>query len=135
MTPDARFEAGIFAFLVAHVLYITAATETGGLDVGAGVAAAVLTSGSGSERYHRSSPGPVRRSRHPDKGDGLHTGDRRDGGAGGRHGGADGDDAEALLLTSDALLGWNRPVDRPGWAGPRLTNHAAQVGFVLWLTG
>ena len=47
MTPDARFEAGVFAFLVAHVLYITAFLETGGLDVGAGVAAAVLIIGIG----------------------------------------------------------------------------------------
>ena len=47
VTPDARFGAGAFAFLVAHVLYITAFLETGGLDVGAGVAAAVLIIGIG----------------------------------------------------------------------------------------
>ena len=44
--------------------------------------------------------------------------------------------AGALLLTSDALLGWNRFVDRApgGRVLVQVTNHAAHVGFVLWLT-
>ena len=55
MTPDARFEAGVFAFLVAHVLYITAFLETGGLDVGAGVAA----------RHGNGAAGPLLHGRRP----------------------------------------------------------------------
>ena len=138
MTPDARFEAGIFAFLVAHVLYITAFLETGGLDVGAGVAAAVLIIGIGFGAVPQIIAGA--RSGGP----AIQTGVTVSLAViavtavlAAATGALTAMIAGALLLTSDALLGWNRLVDRApgGRVLVHLTNHAAQVGFVLWLTG
>ena len=138
MTPDARFEAGIFAFLVAHVLYITAFLETGGLDVGAGVAAAVLIIGIGFGAVPQIIAGA--RSGGP----AIQTGVTVSLAViavtavlAAATGALTAMIAGALLLTSDALLGWNRLVDRApgGRVFVHLTNHAAQVGFVLWLTG
>ena len=138
MTPDARFEAGIFAFLVAHVLYITAFLETGGLDVGAGVAAAVLIIGIGFGAVPQIIAGA--RSGGP----AIQTGVTVSLAViavtavlAAATGALTAMIAGALLLTSDALLGWNRLVDRApgGRVLVHLTNNAAQVGFVLWLTG
>ena len=137
MTPDARFEAGVFAFLVAHVLYITAFLETGGLDVGAGVAAAVLIIGIGFGAVPQIIAGA--RSRGP----AVQTGVTVSLAViavtavlAAATGALTAMIAGALLLTSDALLGWNRFVDRApgGRVLVQVTNHAAQVGFVLWLT-
>ncbi len=138
MTPDARFEAGVFAFLVAHVLYITAFLETGGLDVGAGVAAAVLIIGIGFGALPQIIAGA--RSGGP----AIQTGVTLSLAViavtavlAAATGALTAMIAGALLLTSDALLGWNRLVDRApgGRVLVHLTNHAAQVGFVFWLTG
>ena len=138
MTPDARFEAGVFAFLVAHVLYITAFLETGGLDVGAGVAAAVLIIGIGFGAVPQIIAGA--RSGGP----AIQTGVTVSLAViavtavlAAATGALTAMIAGALLLTSDALLGWNRLVDRApgGRVLVHLTNNAAQVGFVLWLTG
>ena len=138
MTPDARFEAGVFAFLVAHVLYITAFLETGGLDVGAGVAAAVLIIGIGFGAVPQIIAGA--RLRGPT----MQTGVTVSLSViavtallAAATGALTAMIAGALLLTSDALLGWNRFVDRApgGRVLVQVTNHAAHVGFVLWLTG
>ena len=136
MTPDARFEAGIFAFLVAHVLYITAFLETGGLDVGAGVAAAVLIIGIGFGAVPQIIAGA--RSGGP----AIQTGVTVSLAViavtallAAATGALTAMIAGALLLTSDALLGWNQFVDRApgGRVLVQVTNHAAHVGFVLWL--
>ena len=137
MTPDARFEAGVFAFLVAHVLYITAFLETGGLDVGAGVAAAVLIIGIGFGAVPQIIAGARLR------GPAMPTGVTVSLAViavtallAAATGALTAMIAGALLLTSDALLGWNRFVDRApgGRVLVQVTNHAAHVGFVLWLT-
>ncbi|HCH80240.1 MAG TPA: hypothetical protein DFK16_05695 [Acidimicrobiaceae bacterium] len=137
MTPDARFEAGVFAFLVAHVLYITAFLETGGLDVGAGVAAAVLIIGIGFGAVPQIIAGARLR------GPAMHQGVTVSLAViavtallAAATGALTAMIAGALLLTSDALLGWNRFVDRApgGRVLVQVTNHAAHVGFVLWLT-
>ncbi len=137
MTPDARFEAGVFAFLVAHVLYITAFLETGGLDVGAGVAAAVLIIGIGFGAVPQIIAGARLR------GPAMQTGVTVSLAViavtallAAATGALTAMIAGALLLTSDALLGWNRFVDRApgGRVLVQVTNHAAHVGFVLWLT-
>ncbi|MEO0493336.1 MAG: lysoplasmalogenase [Actinomycetota bacterium] len=136
MTPDARFEAGVFAFLVAHVLYITAFIETGGLEVGAAVAAAVLIVGIGFEAVPpivggARSHGPV-----------VQTGVTVYIGViavmavlAAATGELTAVIAGALFLASDALLGWNRFVDHApgGRVLVHVTYHAAQIGFVLWL--
>jgi len=137
MTPDARFEAGVFAFLVAHVLYITAFLETGGLDVGAGVAAAVLIIGIGLGAVPQIIAGARL------LGPAMQTGVTVSLAViavtallAAATGALTAMIAGALLLTSDALLGWNRFVDRApgGRVLVQVTNHAAHVGFVLWLT-
>ena len=137
MTPDARFEAGVFAFLVAHVLYIIAFLETGGLDVGAGVAAAVLIIGIGFGAVPQIISGS--RSRGPAAQTGVTVSVAViavTAVLAAATGALTAMIAGALLLTSDALLGWNRFVDRApgGRVLVQVTNHAAQVGFVLWLT-
>ena len=138
MTPDARFEAGVFAFLVAHVLYITAFLETGGLEVGAGVAAAALIIGIGFGAVPQIMAGA--RSHGP----AVQTGVAVSIAVisvtvvlAAATGALTAMIAGVLLLTSGALLGWNRFVERApgGRVLVHVTNHAAQVGFVLWLTG
>ena len=47
VTPDARFGAGAFALMVAHVLYIAAFLETGSLDLGLEIMAGLLIVGIG----------------------------------------------------------------------------------------
>ena len=137
MTPDARFEAGVFAFLVAHVLYITAFLETGGLDVGAGVAAAVLIIGIGFGAVPQIIAGA--RLRGPAMQMGVTVSlavIAVTALLAAATGALTAMIAGALLLTSDALLGWNQFVDRApgGRVLVQVTNHAAHVGFVLWLT-
>ena len=120
------------------MLYITAFLETGGLDVGAGVAAAVLIIGIGFGAVPQIIAGA--RSGGP----AIQTGVAVSLAViavtavlAAATGALTAMIAGALLLTSDALLGWNRLVDRApgGRVLVHLTNHAAQVGFVLWLTG
>ena len=47
VTPDARFEAGVFALMVAHVLYIAAFLESGSLDLGVEITVGLLIVGLG----------------------------------------------------------------------------------------
>jgi len=136
VTPDARFGAGAFALMVAHVLFIAAFVETGSLDLGLEIMAGLLIVGIGlgavpnilaGAREH----GPI------------------------THGGvlvfaflagvmtalaaATSEPTAALggalVLASDALLGWNRFV-APAPGGRALvhtTEHLGQMGLVLWL--
>ncbi|MEM8707266.1 MAG: lysoplasmalogenase [Actinomycetota bacterium] len=136
MTPDARFEAGVFAFLIAHVLYITAFLESGPLEIGAAVAAAVLIIGIGFGAVPQIIEGA--RSHGPIVQTGVTvyigviavmavlaaatTVPAAVVGGG-------------LFLASDALLGWNRFV-HPAPGGRVLvhaTYHVAQIGLVVWL--
>ena len=138
MTPDARFEAGVFALLVAHVLYITAFLESGGLEFGAGVAAALLITGIGFGAVPQIIAGAQ------SHGAAAQTGVTvsiaviaATAVLAAATGALTAMVAGALFLASDALLGWNRFVDRApgGRVVVHVTNHAAQAGFVLWLTG
>lgn len=134
MTPDARFEAGLAAFLLAHVLYVVAFAPS--LEVGPAVAAATLVVGL--------SLGVV-----PQMMERVRTGGRplsfavpvyvvaigatavTAAGTGVIVTGLGG----AAFLVSDALLGWNRFVG-PAPGGRVLvhvTYHLGQVGLVLWL--
>ncbi len=134
MTPDARFEAGLLAFLVAHCLYIVALAPFA--SVGPAVAGAILVVAIGL--------GAV-----PE----LLTAVRKHGrlttvavsvyiavlsamtvlaaGTGVIVAAVGG----SLFLASDALLGWNRFV-APAPGGRVLvhvTYHFGQAGLVLWL--
>ncbi|MEQ8840409.1 MAG: lysoplasmalogenase [Acidimicrobiales bacterium] len=134
MTPDARFEAGLAAFLLAHVLYILALAPD--FTIGPGLVAALMIVALGfgvvprllgAVRPHGafitiavvayivvvSSMGVVAAGTAV-----LVTG------IGG-----------ALFVVSDALLGWGRFVG-PAPGGRVLvhvTYHLGQVGLVLWL--
>ena len=134
MTPDARFEAGLAAFLLAHVLYIVALVPD--FEIGPGLIAAIVVVAVGfgvvpqlmaAVRPHGrlitvavtlyivmvSSMGIVA------AGTGLAV--TAVGGA--------------LFVVSDALLGWGRFVG-PAPGGRVLvhvTYHLGQVGLVLWL--
>lgn len=134
MTPDARFEAGLFAFLVAHVLYIAAFARDFQLEpalVGA-VIVVSLAFGVVPELVEAMrSKGPlITRSV------GLYTAVicimaivAFGTGAIVAMAGA------ALFVASDALLAWNRFV-RPAPGGRVLVHvlyHGAQGFLVLWL--
>lgn len=134
MTPDARFEAGLAAFLLAHLLYIAALAPD--FDIGPGLIAGFLIVALGfgvvpqvlaGARQHGqlivaavaayivvvSAMGIVA------AGTGLVVT-----GIGG-----------ALFVTSDALLGWGRFVG-PAPGGRvlvHITYHFGQAGLVLWL--
>ncbi|MDG2027278.1 MAG: lysoplasmalogenase [Acidimicrobiales bacterium] len=134
MTPDARFEAGLTAFLVAHLLYIAALAPD--FTIGPGLAAGILIVGlgfgivpqllAGAEEHGRmiviavaayivvvSSMGVVAA--------GTAVAVTGIGGA--------------LFVMSDALLGWGRFVG-PTTGGRVLvhvTYHLGQAGLVLWL--
>lgn len=135
MTPDARFEAGLGAFLIAHVLYII--TFAPSFEVGPGLAAALLivalafgvaprlmaavrrhgpfiTAAVGAYVLVVSAMGVMA------AGTGVLVA-----AVGG-----------ALFVVSDALLGWGRFVG-PAPGGRVLvhvTYHLGQAGLVLWLT-
>ena len=134
MTPDARFEAGLFAFLVAHVLYVVAFLPE--FEVGPGLAAAILVVGVG---FGLVPP--------------LMAAVRAQGGlltiavpvyvvavsatavaavGSGEFVAAVGG---GLFFASDALLGWGRFVGptRGGRVLVHATYHGGQIGLVLWL--
>ncbi|MEZ5245127.1 MAG: lysoplasmalogenase [Acidimicrobiales bacterium] len=134
MTPDARFEAGLAAFLVAHIFYIAALAPD--FVIGPGLIAGILIVAIGfgvvpqllaAVRVHGplitvavmtyvvvvSSMGIVA------AGTGLLV--TAIGGA--------------LFVTSDALLGWGRFIG-PAPGGRvlvHITYHVGQAGLVLWL--
>lgn len=134
MTPDARFEAGLAAFLLAHLLYVVAFAPS--LEIGPALAAATLVIGL--------SLGVV-----PQLMEGVRGGSRllsfavpvyvvgvgataiTAAGTGVIVTGLGG----VAFLVSDALLGWNRFVGpAPGGRVPvHVTYHFGQVGLVLWL--
>jgi len=134
MTPDARFEAGLFAFLVAHLLYIAALTRDFQIEpalVGA-VVVVGLACGVVPELMEAVRPkGPlITRAIE------LYVavicimaiaaaGTAVFAAAAGA----------ALFVASDALLAWNRFV-KPAPGGRVLVHvlyHGAQVSLVLWL--
>ena len=134
MTPDARFELGLAAFLLAHVLYIVAFAPV--ISVGPAVAAAILVVGLGFGVVPEVMEAASERGRLLAVAVGCYivavsvTAIFAVGttvvvtGIGG-----------AAFLASDALLGWNRFV-RPAPGGRVLvhaTYHVGQVGLVLWL--
>lgn len=136
MTPDARFEAGLAAFFVAHVLYIAAFIEGGGLETGALLAATVLVVGIGLGAAPQIMGGAREHGRFVHlaviayiavialmaiTAAGTTVAVAAVGGA--------------LFLASDALLGWGRFV-APAPGGRVLvhfTYHLGQMGLVLWL--
>ena len=134
MTPDARFEAGLVAFLVAHVLYLIAFLPD--FQVGPGLAAAVLVIGisfgvvpqvlEAARRHSRFLGGAVAVY--------IVAVSATAVGAAGTGvvlvalGGA-------AFLVSDALLGWGRFIG-PAPGGRVLvhaTYHLGQAGLVTWL--
>lgn len=134
MTPDARFEAGLGAFLVAHVLYIVAFVPA--FEVGTGLVAAILIVGvafavapqlMAAVRRH----GPVLAAAvavYIVVVSAMGVAAAGTGVATAAIGGA-------LFVVSDALLGWDRFVG-PAPGGRVLvhvTYHVGQAGLVSWL--
>ena len=135
-TPDARFEAGVFALMVAHVLYIAAFLQSGTLDLGAEIMAGLLIVGVGFGAVPQILAGARDQGRVVSVGVmvfGILAATMATLGAATAEptaalGGA-------LFLASDALLAWNRFVT-PAPGGRALvhaTDHLGQLGLVLWL--
>ena len=135
-TPDARFEAGVFALMVAHVLYIAAFLQSGTLDLGAEIMAGLLIVGVGLGAVPQILAGARQQGRV------VHFGVMVFGILAATMATLGAATAEptavvggALFLASDALLGWNRFVS-PASGGRALvhaTDHLGQMGLVLWL--
>ncbi len=136
VTPDARFEAGVFALMVAHVLYIAAFLESGSLDLGVEITVGLLIVGLGLGAVPQILDGARRHGPGVLFGVivfGLLAATMATLGAATTEptaavGGA-------LFLASDALLAWNRFV-APAPGGRALvhaTDHLGQIGLVLWL--
>ena len=135
-TPDARFEAGVFALMIAHVLYIAAFLQAGNLDLGAEITAGLLIVGIGLGAVPQILAGAQRQGRV------VHVGVMVFGVLAATMATLGAATAEptaavggALFLTSDALLAWNRFV-APAPGGRALvhaTDHLGQMGLVLWL--
>ena len=135
-TPDARFEAGVFALMVAHVLYIAAFLQSGTLDIGAEISGGLLIVGVGLGAVPQILSGARAHGRV------VHLGVIVFGVLAATMATLGAATAEvtaavggALFLTSDALLGWNRFV-APAPGGRALvhaTDHLGQMGLVLWL--
>lgn len=136
VTPDARFEAGVFALMVAHVLYIAAFLESGSLDLGVEITVGLLIVGIGLGAVPQILAGAQR------QGPVTHIGVMVFGVLAATMATLAAATTEptaaiggALFLTSDALLGWNRFVE-PAPGGRALvhaTDHLGQMGLVLWL--
>ena len=134
MTPDARFEAGLAAFLLAHMLYVVALIPE--FNVGPGLAAAILIAGFGAGVVPQLMQGVKPHGRLIRVAVSVYivaasltavsavgTGVLLTGIGG------------ALFLASDGLLGWGRFVG-PAPGGRVLvhaTYHLGQLGLVLWL--
>lgn len=135
-TPDARFEAGVFALMVAHVLYIAAFLQSGSLDLGAEITAGLLIVGIGLGAVPQILEGARAQGRM------VHLGVMLFGvlaatmaTLGAATTAATAALGGALFLASDALLAWNRFV-APAPGGRALihaTDHLGQMGLVLWL--
>ncbi len=134
MTPDARFEAGLFAFLVAHCLYIVALAPSA--TVGPMLAAGLLVVAIGFGVV----PQLLAAVRHHGRGTtvavstyivALSAMTVMAAGTGVLVAAIGG----ALFFASDSLLGWNRFV-APAPGGRvlvHITYHLGQGGLVLWL--
>jgi len=134
MSPDARFEAGLLAMLVGHVLYIAALAHA--VEFGPTVAAALLVIGIGIGAVPQIIDGA--RREHPAIGlvatayvlvaGSMVT---MAGGTGVLIAAIGG----GLFLASDALLLWDRYVaSAPGGRMlVHVSEHMAQVSLVLWL--
>ena len=134
MSPDARFEAGIVALAVGHVLYIAALAEA--VEFGPTVAAALLVVGIGIGAVPQIVDGA--RRRHPAVA-AVVAGFVVAAGAMVTMAGCTGvliaAIGGALFLAADSLLLWDHYV-APAPGGPMLvhvTEHMAQVSLVLWL--
>ncbi|MEM9467539.1 MAG: lysoplasmalogenase [Actinomycetota bacterium] len=135
-TPDARFEAGVFALMIAHVLYIASFLQSGSLDLGAEITAGLLIVGVGLGSVPQILAGAREHGRV------AHLGVMVFGVLAATMATLGAATAEptaaiggALFLASDALLAWNRFV-APAPGGRALvhaTDHLGQMGLVLWL--
>jgi len=134
MTPDARFEAGLLAFLVAHIFYIIALVPD--FNIGPALAAAILVVAIGFGVVPELFEAVRRHGRITTVGVAVYMAALAfmtvfaagTGVVAAAVGGA-------LFLASDALLGWSRFV-APAPGGRVLvhvTYHFAQLGLVLWL--
>jgi len=134
MTPDARFEAGLFAFLVAHGLYIVALAPD--VNIGPALAAGILVVAIGFGVVPELLAAVRRQGRWTTIGVIVYIAALAimtvlavgTGVIVAAIGGA-------LFLASDALLGWSRFV-APAPGGRvlvHITYHLAQLGLVLWL--
>lgn len=135
-TPDARFEAGVFALMVAHVLYIIAFLESGTLVLGIEITSGLLITAVGLGAMPQILAGAREHGRVVFVGVmvfGVLAATMATLGA------ATAEPAAAiggaLFLTSDALLSWNRFVTSApgGRALVHATDHLGQMGLVLWL--
>ena len=135
-TTDARFEAGVFALMVAHVLYIDAFLESGTLVLGIEITSGLLITAVGLGAMPQILAGAREHGRVVFVGVmvfGVLAATMATLGA------ATAEPAAAiggaLFLTSDALLSWNRFVTSApgGRALVHATDHLGQMGLVLWL--
>jgi uncharacterized membrane protein YhhN len=134
MTPDARFEAGLLAFLVAHLLYIAAFLPD--FTIGPGLAATVVVGGLAFGVVPQVLEAANRRSRALGVAVAVYivavSATAVTAAATGVLVAAIGG---GLFLASDALLGWGRFVG-PAPGGRVLvhvTYHLGQMGLVTWL--
>ena len=134
MTPDARFEAGLVAFLVAHVLYLVAFLPD--FEVGPGLAAAVLVVGVSLGVVPRVLEAARRHSRFLGVAVAVYiVAVSATAVAAAGTGVAVVALGGAAFLISDALLGWGRFIG-PAPGGRVLvhvTYHLGQAGLVTWL--
>ncbi len=134
MTPDARFEAGLVAFLVAHLFYILALAPD--FTVGPSLAASILVVAIGFGIVPELLQAVRSHGRLITFGVGIYIAALAAmavlaAGTGVLAAALGG----ALFLTSDALLGWSRFV-APAPGGRvlvHITYHFGQLGLVLWL--
>lgn len=134
MTPDARFEAGLVAFLVAHMLYLVAFLPD--FEVGPGLAAAVLVVGVSLGVVPQVLEAARRHSRFLGVAVAVYiVAVSATAIAAAGTGVAVVALGGAAFLISDALLGWGRFIG-PAPGGRVLvhvTYHLGQAGLVTWL--
>lgn len=134
MTPDARFEAGLVAFLVAHVLYLVAFLPD--FEVGPGLAAAVLVVGVSLGVVPQVLEAARRHGRFLSAAVAVYiVAVSATAVAAAGTGVAVVALGGAAFLISDALLGWGRFIG-PAPGGRVLvhvTYHLGQAGLVTWL--
>lgn len=134
MTPDARFEVGLVAFLVAHLLYIAAFAPY--FEIGPGVAGAVLVTGLALGVVPQVIEAAAQRNRLLAVAVGSYVvAVSATAVTAAATGVVVAFVGGAAFLVSDALLGWGRFVG-PAPGGRVLvhvTYHLGQIGLVTWL--